>query len=329
MKILTTKTKAVTFAVMATLSMGLTAETQAAEGILQVKETVKSDYAKTKYPIVMTHGMFGFTRLGTSAFGMDYFYQVLPDLARNGATVFATQVSPLESTEVRGEQLLAQVEEIRALTGKNKVNLLGHSHGGPTVRYIAAIRPDIVASVTGVAGTFRGSKVADDILANQGAPTLADFFGGKLLAPIITWAEGNSSLPINTTASLIAISEKGSAQFNQKFPTAALAANCNTSGANLEKGIRYYSWTGKAQITNILDVLDSVISQLAPLSYGNFDNDGLVNRCNAHLGQVIRDNYHHNHLDEVNMVFGLRDIFSPDPVALYRQHANRLKLQGL
>jgi triacylglycerol lipase len=78
-----------------------------------------------------------------------------------------------------------------------------------------------------------------------------------------------------------------------------------------------------------LDVLDSVISQLAPLSYGNFDNDGLVNRCNAHLGQVIRDNYHHNHLDEVNMIFGLRDIFSPDPVALYRQHANRLKLQGL
>ena len=34
-------------------------------------------------------------------------------------------------------------------------------------------------------------------------------------------------------------------------------------------------------------------------------------------------------LDEVNMIFGLRDIFSPDPVALYRQHANRLKLQGL
>ena len=221
------------------------------------------------------------------------------------------------------------MEEIRALTGKNKVNLLGHSHGGPTVRYIAAIRPDIVASVTGVAGTFRGSKVADDILVNQGTSTLANFFGGKLLAPIITWAEGNSSLPINTTASLISISEKGSAQFNQKFPTAALAANCNTSGANLENGIRYYSWTGKAQITNILDVLDSVISQLAPLSYGNFDNDGLVNRCNAHLGQVIRDNYHHNHLDEVNMIFGLRDIFSPDPVALYRQHANRLKLQGL
>ena len=53
-----------------------------------------------------------------------YWYQILPDLARNGSTVFAAQISPLESTEVRGEQLLTQVEEIRALTGKDKVNLI-------------------------------------------------------------------------------------------------------------------------------------------------------------------------------------------------------------
>ena len=73
---------------------------------------------------------------------MDYFYQVLPDLARNGATVYATQVSPLESTEVRGEQLLQQVDEVLALSGKTKVNLIGHSHGGPTIRYIEAIAPE-------------------------------------------------------------------------------------------------------------------------------------------------------------------------------------------
>lgn len=309
-------------------SIGMS-QTQAKDGLQQVTTTAKSDYAKTQYPIVFTHGMFGFTRLGFDAFGLDYFYQILPDLARNGATVFATQVSPLESTEVRGEQLLAQVEEVRALTGKDKVNLIGHSHGGPTVRYIAAVRPDLVASVTGVAGTFRGSKVADDILASKGTSSLFDVLAGQLLVPIMNWVGGNSNLPNSTNASLTAISEKGAAEFNQKFPTAALAANCNSSGAKIENGIRYYSWTGKAQITNLLDVLDSTISQLAPLSYGNKDNDGLVSRCSAHLGQVIRDDYHHNHLDEVNMVLGLRDIFSADPVSLYRQHANRLKLQGL
>ncbi|WP_257223163.1 triacylglycerol lipase [Acinetobacter sp. YH12231] len=304
-------------------------QSQAAAGLQHVTANSSASYAKTKYPIVFTHGMFGFTRIGFDSFGMDYFYQILPDLARNGANTFAAQVSPLESTEVRGEQLLSQVEEVLALTGQPKVNLIGHSHGGPTTRYIAAIKPEYVASVTGVAGTYRGSLVADKIQANKTIDSIFGILGDQLLAPIITWAEGNSSLPNSVDASLTAISEKGSAEFNAKFPTAALAANCNQSGAKVDNGVYYYSWTGTAQTTNVLDVLDTVISQLAPLVYGNRDNDGLVGRCSTHIGQVIRDDYNHNHLDEVNMVFGLRSLFSPDPVALYRQHANRLKLQGL
>jgi triacylglycerol lipase len=28
-------------------------------------------------------------------------------------------------------------------------------------------------------------------------------------------------------------------------------------------------------------------------------------------------------------MFGLKGMFAPDPVTLFRQHANRLKLQGL
>ncbi|MNG20982.1 Lactonizing lipase precursor [compost metagenome] len=58
-------------------------------------------------------------------------------------------------------------------------------------------------------------------------------------------------------------------------------------------------------------------------------NDGLVGRCSSHLGQVIRDNYRMNHLDEVNQTFGLTSLFETDPVTVYRQHANRLKNAGL
>lgn len=47
------------------------------------------------------------------------------------------------------------------------------------------------------------------------------------------------------------------------------------------------------------------------------------------LVKTIRDNYYWNHLDEVNQLLGMKDIFAPDPVDVYRQHANRLKLQGL
>ncbi|MEE3388915.1 MAG: lipase, partial [Pseudomonadota bacterium] len=48
-----------------------------------------------------------------------------------------------------------------------------------------------------------------------------------------------------------------------------------------------------------------------------------------HLGKVIRDNYRMNHLDEVNQLFGLTDLFETDPVVVFRHHANRLKNAGL
>jgi len=44
---------------------------------------------------------------------------------------------------------------------------------------------------------------------------------------------------------------------------------------------------------------------------------------------VIRDDYGWNHLDEVNQLLGLRGVFSSDPVAVYRDQANRLKGMGL
>lgn len=298
-------------------------------GVLSVNTTAQSTYAKTKYPLLFTHGMFGFSRVGVAEFGLDYWYQILPDLARNGATTFAAQISPLESTEVRGEQLLQQVEEVMAITGKSKVNLIGHSHGGPTIRYVEAVKPQYVASLTGVGATFRGSKVADDLLSSQTGSQLLSIATDYIIGPLITFAEGNPSLKSDLQASLSSISEKGSQVFNQKYPTTALASDCSKSGASSNNGIYYYSWTGTSQVTNVIDVADSAISLLAPISYISTDNDGLVARCSTHFGKVIRDNYNWNHLDEVNQVLGLRGLFSPDPVDVYRQHANRLKLQGL
>ncbi|ENV32237.1 esterase/lipase family protein [Acinetobacter gerneri] len=312
------------------LICGLTAINAQASGLQKVNASyVSSDYAKTKYPIVFNHGMFGFSRLGTSSLGVDYFYQVLPDLARNGANVYATQVSPLESTEVRGEQLLQQVDEVLALTGAPKVNLIGHSHGGPTIRYIEIVAPNKVASLTAVAGTIKGSKVADDILNNKAANLVLTIVGQYLVAPLETLLEGNPNLPNNLNRSLQSISEKGSTEFNAKYPSAAIPTDCGNGQKVTSNGVYHYSWTGTAQITNILDIADSAISQLAPLSYKNSDNDGLVSRCNTHLGQVIRDNYYQSHLDEVNQVLGLKGLFAPNPVDLFRQHANRLKLEGL
>src|SRR5690606_26616305 len=65
--------------------------------------------------------------------------------------------------EVRGEQLIAEVERVLAITGAEKVNLIGHSHGGPTTRYVASVRPDLVASVTSISGVNKGTPVAETL----------------------------------------------------------------------------------------------------------------------------------------------------------------------
>lgn len=307
---------------------GLSTPVQAEPGVLQVQERTISHYAQTRYPIVMTHGWLGWSRIGNETFNMDYWYQILPDLARHGATVFAAQLSPAHQTEFRGEQLIHQVEDVLAITGKNKVNLIGHSHGGPTVRYVAAVKPAYVASVTGIGGTFRGSKVADDIQNSTALRTVFNLVGDYMIAPLISYAQLQPDMPINFDASMKSLTETGSADFNRRFPTTALAANCDQAGAEVDRGIRYYSWTGTAQATNLLDI-DTILMQLGPLLYGNKDNDGMVARCSSHIGKVIRDNYNLNHTDLANMMFGLTGRFAPDPVALFRQHANRLKQQQL
>jgi len=67
----------------------------------------------------------------------------------------------------------------------------------------------------------------------------------------------------------------------------------------------------------------------ASVFFGFEQNDGLVGQCSSHWGKVLRDDYNWNHMDEVNHVFGLRSLFSSDPVSVYRTQANRLKSLGL
>ena len=91
-----------------------------------------------------------------------------------------------------------------------------------------------------------------------------------------------------------------------------------------------YSITGNQPTTNALDISDVVIKALNRLSaYKEGANDGIVSMCIAKFGKTIRDDYPWNHLDEINLMFGIKGTFAPDPVNVYSQHANRLELQGL
>ena len=306
-----------------------TTQVHASASQIQAKY-VTSSYAKTKYPLVFAHGMGGWIRAGTDELGVDYWYQILPDLARNGANAWATRVSPFNSSEVRGEQLLQQVDEILAITGASKVNLLGHSHGGHSIAYVSNVAPDKVASATAISSPLKGSPVADLIISAQGTPleqTLVSLinFGSQA----IVWAQQQdpNSLPHDALAAGISLSQAGSKTFAQKYTLGMPKSACG-EGAAIENGIYFYSFSGNSTLTYILDP-DSVLAATGLLMQAPNDNDGLVSRCSAKYGKTIRDNYNWNHLDVINQFFALRSVFSPDPVDVYRQHANRLKLQGL
>lgn len=281
--------------------------------------------SKTKYPIVLAHGLGGFDEL----FGVvDYWYGIPSELRDYGATVYVTTVSQLNSTEVRGEQLIDQIETIVAITGKPKVNLIGHSHGGLDVRYVASVRPDLVASVTSVGSPHKGADLADWLAANvldggftqEVLATLAESLGS-----VLALLTGHSN-PQDAIAALGSLTTAGVATFNASHPQGVPGSSCG-EGAFVVNGIRYYSWSGTGVFTNAFDIGDPLLG-ITSLFYDSA-NDGLVDRCSSHLGDVIRDNYFMNHLDEVNQVFGLVSIFESNPKTVFRSHANRLKNLGL
>lgn len=283
------------------------------------------DYTKTKYPVVLAHGMAGFDEL----FGVLEYWYGIPDALRDGgASVYVTHVSQFNSTAQRGEQLLAQVQQIVAVTGKPKVNLVGHSHGGLDVRYVAAVAPSLVASVTSVGSPHKGAGLADYLRANvQGGSfteTVLSYFANSL-GTVLGLLSGHTS-PQDAIAALDSLTSAGLATFNAQYPAGVPTTACG-QGASSANGVRYYSWSGTGLLTNALDVSDPALA-LSSFFYSE-SNDGLVGRCSSHLGTVIRDDYFQNHLDEVNQVIGLVSIFESSPTSIFRAHANRLKNAGL
>ncbi|QQP95929.1 lipase family alpha/beta hydrolase [Lysobacter enzymogenes] len=284
------------------------------------------DYTKTRYPVVLVHGLFGFDAIGGV---YDYWFGIPQALRDGGAQVYVAQVSAANSNEMRGEQLIAQLETLKALHGYSKFNLVGHSQGGPTARYVASVRPDLVASMTSIGSPHAGSKVADFVGAvlpdgSPLRPLVASFVNA--FSSLIGALSGGQS-PQDSLAALKALDSAGSARFNTRYPQGKPATACG-SGAAVAGGVRYYSFGGVSNSTNWLDLSDPAMIA-GGLLFGGEANDGLVGRCSSHWGQVIRDDYEWNHLDEVNQIAGLRGVFSANPTSVYRAHLNRLKGAGL
>lgn len=319
-------------------------------------------YTKTAYPMVLVHGSMGFDNTDIVGFlDTDYWPTIPYEIMRSGGTVYVAQVSALNSPEIRGEQLIHELDFIRALKGHQKFNLIGHSFGAPTSRYVAAVRPDLVATVS----TVGGSNDTND-RDNPNPPNPVDFPCGidcqltELIfmdAGGIRWtvpqgtSDVNSDLASLREAARVSRQAVNSAYELNGFPVDAAADNgfderkeyfnrvysigrpdrWGGQGAEVgENGIGYYSWSGTQVLTNPLDPSDAALlaaATIGTLSGEPIQTDGLVNAPESHWGKVIRDNYSMNHLDETNLLWEMTNPFFNE-VELYRQHANRLKNAG-
>ncbi|MCL9656593.1 triacylglycerol lipase [Pseudomonas protegens] len=290
----------------------------------------------TRYPLVLVPGMLGFVRLLL----YPYWYGIIPALRQGGAQVFAIQVSPLNSSEVRGEQLLAQVQRIMAETGAPRVNLIGHSQGALTARYAAAKRPDWVASVTSVAGPNQGSELADYLARHSPAHSLKGRVLSWLLrgvAALMTLLETGyrgPKLPVDIHASHQSLTTEGVALFNRQYPQ-GLPSTWGGQGAEEVGGVRYYSWSGILQPgktnrgRNLFDGTNRSCRLFARTFVREAGQcDGMVGRYSSHLGQVIGDDYPLDHFDIVNQSLGLVGK-GAEPIRLFVEHARRLKAANL
>src|SRR5205814_8889290 len=88
-------------------------------------------YTATANPIVLIPGLLGFkTLLGS----VDYFTAIPAALEEGGARVFVVSASQAESSVVRGQEIIPQLEALRGQTGATRFNLVGHSQGALDAR---------------------------------------------------------------------------------------------------------------------------------------------------------------------------------------------------
>ena len=286
-----------------------------------------TSYSKTQYPLVLAHGIMGFS----SVAGIEYFYGIAPDLTSNGAKVFDAQVSSLDSSYVRGEQLRTQVQIIRAITGAAKVNLIGHSQGAMDSRYVAGVIPNQIASVTSVGGVNAGTPVADAVMKAVGIPVIGSTVAAAASYVVdavfkLVGAASGQAYDQKAMAALNQLTTASAKTFNAQFPAGLPTTACGQGVQKASNGVSYFSWGGTSPLTNVLDPLDYLFTPSSFLISGA--SDGMVPKCSQHLGTVLRDDYSQNHGDEVNQVLGLVNIFAASPVTIYRGQANRLKNLG-
>jgi len=217
-------------------------------------------YTKTKHPIVLVPGIFAFDSIAI----VDYWYQIPSAIESRGGKVYVAKINAFENSAQRGETLIAQMEEIKAASnGKvSKFNLMGHSQGGMTSRYVMSVRPDLVASVTTMATPHQGSPLADmvtDIAPQESIQGVMFEVFANAVGDLVNLLSDNKKDDSDIYNMLGEFNAAGAAEFNNTYPIGLPEASCGNGPSQVTiagNTIKTYSWGGTGHLTGGLYISD-------------------------------------------------------------------------
>ncbi|KAM3525288.1 hypothetical protein NHJ13051_004073 [Beauveria bassiana] len=285
---------------------------------------LREHYATPKYPIVLAHGLFGFSelRLVPRLPAVQYWHGIQDALRANGATVFATSVPPSSSIAVRAATLAdgivaaQEAQEKACASPPPPVNIIAHSMGGLDARYMISRllpRPDVqVASLTTIATPHRGSPVADYLVET----------------------DSRSPIHLPQLYALLARAGLGTEAFEQ-LTTRYMTGTFDPETPDVD-GVRYFSYgADMKEAPSRLSVFRP--SWQVMQDAGEGPNDGLVSVASSRWGEYRGTLVGVGHLDLINwsnrMRWALREMMGMkrtfNAVAFYLDIADMLAREGL
>lgn len=129
--------------------------------IMQAQERKDEQLCRTRYPILMVHGVF-FRDFKY----FNYWGRIPQELEKHGAVIYYGNHQSAASVADSGKELAGRIRQIVDETGCEKVNIIAHSKGGLDSRYaVSCLGMDqYVASLTTVNTPHRGCIFADYLL---------------------------------------------------------------------------------------------------------------------------------------------------------------------
>jgi triacylglycerol lipase len=227
------------------------------------------------YPIILSHGMFGWGANDTnSLIGIFRYWGGMDDHLRSkGAMVYAPGKSALQSNAFRAQELKDKINQFLAAGGYSKVHIIGHSQGGLDSRYMISNlgMSSKVSTLTTLSTPHYGSPIADIVLGV--VPSWLMPYVSVTVNGLVKIIWGGSSN--NLSASLSSLTTSNATAFNSSTPNAV--------------GVKYYSYGSKVTLPDL--VQHPLMGLLVPVtSVGGIakgqgiENDGLVPLTSAKWG---------------------------------------------